>query len=552
MPRRILTLAGAAGLAGLMTVPLGASALAATPATATTWVATATQGLPLTSGVTNLGPLATTTPVTVVLALALHNTSTLDEDIAAGDVMSERAFKSGFAPTAAQVSSVKSYLKSKGLKHGSVTANDLLVSATGPTSAVEAAFNTSLASVSVDGKAGYANLGAVDVPAALGSTVVSVLGLNNVFAMSPATLTTPPTNPPSSCTISDVPYACYYNPQGLQTAYGATGTATGADTTEAIFAEGDLTQVVADLRQEETANGLPQVPVTIDQTGGASTDTSGADEWDLDTQYSTGMAQTVKDLLIYDAPTMDDSDLAVSFSDFAAQDQAKAGSASFGECEVDADLDGSLAADDEAFTEAAAQGQTVFASAGDTGGFCSVGTPNGVPAGLPDVNYPASSPDVVGVGGTSLLTNADGSYDNELAWVAGGGGISLFEPQPSWQAGDGVIGTIAGTTDLRTVPDISMDADPSTGANVYVDGTPETVGGTSLASPLALGVWDRIESDHGEAVPFASPLLYAENGTDTFHDVILGDTGPYPATPGYDLATGIGTFDVADAEALIH
>jgi hypothetical protein len=139
-------------------------------------VATATQGLPLTSGVTNVGPLATTTPVTVVVALALHNTSTLDQDIAAGDVMSERAFKSGFAPTAAQVSSVKSYLKSKGLKPGSVTANNLLVSATGPTSAVEAAFNTSLASVSVDGKAGYANLGAVDVPAALGSTVVSVLG----------------------------------------------------------------------------------------------------------------------------------------------------------------------------------------------------------------------------------------------------------------------------------------------------------------------------------------------------------------------------------------
>jgi pseudomonalisin len=97
-----------------------------------------------------------------------------------------------------------------------------------------------------------------------------------------------------------------------------------------------------------------------------------------------------------------------------------------------------------------------------------------------------------------------------------------------------------------------MDADPNTGANVYVDGIPETVGGTSLASPLALGVWDRIESDHGEAVPFASPLLYAENGSDAFHDVILGDTGPYPATPGYDLATGIGTFDVADAEALIH
>jgi pseudomonalisin len=551
MPRRIHTLAAVAGLTGLMVVPLGGAALAATPATATTWTATATQGVPTTSGVTDLGPLAATTPVTVEVALALRNTQALDQDIAAGDVLSGSAFKSGFAPTKAQVSSVKSYLKSQGLKPGSVTPNNLLVSATGPASAVEAAFNTPLARVSADGKAGYANLGTVDVPAALGSTVVSVLGLNNVFAMSPATLTKAATNPASSCTVSGVPYACDYNPQGLQTAYGATGTATGANTTEAIFAEGDLTQVVADLRQEETANGLPQVPVTVDQTGPASTDTSGADEWDLDTQYSTGMAQTVKDLVIYDAPTMDDADLTVAFSDFAAQDQAKAGSASFGGCEVEASLDGSLAADDEAFTEAAAQGQTVFASAGDTGGFCPVGTPNGVPAGLPDVSYPASSPDVVAVGGTSLLTNSDGSYDNELAWVAGGGGVSLFEPQPSWQAGDGVVGTVGSITKLRTLPDVSMDADPNTGANVYVDGTPETVGGTSLASPLALGVWDRIESGHGESVPFASPLLYAQNGTAAFHDVILGDTGPYPATPGYDLATGLGTFDVANADPLI-
>ncbi|HLH46993.1 MAG TPA: S53 family peptidase [Acidimicrobiales bacterium] len=306
-----------------------------------------------------------------------------------------------------------------------------------------------------------------------------------------------------------------------------------------------------DLRQEETANGMPQVPVTIDKTGIASTDTSGADEWDLDTQYSTGMAQTVKDLVIYDATSLSDSDLAVSFADFAAQDRAKAGSASFGECEADAFLDGSMLADDESFAEAAAQGQTVFASAGDTGGFCSVGIPTGVPAGVPAVNYPASSPYVVGVGGTTLLTNTNGSYDEELAWVAGGGGFSYFESQPTWQAGDGFIGEAAGPANARTVPDVAMDADPYTGADVYVDGTPEGVGGTSLSSPLVLGVWARIEADHGEAVPFASPLLYGALGTAAFHDVTLGDTGPYPALPGYDLATGVGTFDVAKAQNII-
>jgi pseudomonalisin len=512
----------------------------------TGWTATATKAITMGSGLTSAGPLNASTPMTVGVVLGLRDTSTLHHDIAAGDVLSAASFRQQFSPTAAQVSSVESYLRSAGLQPGSVTANDLIVSATGPASAVQSAFDTTLDSVRLGGKTGFANVAAASVPAALSSTVVSVLGLNSVFAATPATLTvrsTPAaTNPPSSCTITGVPYVCDYNPQGLQTAYDATSAATGAKTSEAIFAEGDLTQVVKDLRQEETANGLPQVPVTIDHTGIASSDTSGADEWDLDTQYSTGMAQTVKKLVIYDAPTLTDSDLALSFADFASQDTEKAGSASFGGCEFDSYLDGSMLADDESFAEAAAQGQTVFASAG---------APNGVPAGAPDVNYPASSPYVVAVGGTSLLTNANGSYDEELAWTAGGGGISYFETAPPWQAADGVVGTIAGEAGLRTLPDISMDADPNTGANVYVDGTPETVGGTSLSSPLALGVWDRIQSDHNETVPFASPLLYAENGTSAFHDIALGDTGPYPATPGYDLATGIGSFDVAKAEALI-
>jgi pseudomonalisin/xanthomonalisin len=92
-----------------------------------------------------------------------------------------------------------------------------------------------------------------------------------------------------------------------------------------------------------------------------------------------------------------------------------------------------------------------------------------------------------------------------------------------------------------------MDADPNSGANVYISGQPTGVGGTSLSSPLTLGVWARLESAHGNTLGFAGPLLYAAAGGPAFHDIVLGDTGPYPATPGYDLATGNGTFDVAKA-----
>ena len=188
-----------------------------------------------------------------------------------------------------------------------------------------------------------------------------MLGLNDVFTMNTPQLTTTPlgtaaAQPARSCSLSSVPYLCTYNPTGLQTAYDATSAPTGSGTTEAIFAEGDLTQVVADLRQEESDNGLPEVPVTVDQTGAASTDTSGADEWDMDTQYSTGMAQDVKGLILYDAASMDDADLTASFAAFASQDSAQAGSASFGGCEFESELDGSMAADDEIFQEGRAAG----------------------------------------------------------------------------------------------------------------------------------------------------------------------------------------------------
>jgi pseudomonalisin len=129
---------------------------------------------------------------------------------------------------------------------------------------------------------------------------------------------------------------------------------------------------------------------------------------------------------------MSESDLVLSFNRFAAQKRARAGSASFGECEVFAYLDGSMLADDNSFLEAAAQGQTVFASSGDTGSSCLLGAgENGVPGeGIPMVEYPASSPYVLGAGGTTLLTNSNGSWNNEIAWYPGGGGLSQFEASP--------------------------------------------------------------------------------------------------------------------------
>jgi pseudomonalisin len=218
---------------------------------------------------------------------------------------------------------------------------------------------------------------------------------------------------------------------------------------------------------------------------------------------------------------------------------------------------------DSSLEEAAAQGQSFFASSGDTGASCAVLPTNGVPDGgvVGDTNYPASGTWTTGVGGTTLLAGSDGSYQNEIAWYGGGGGVSVLEYPGSWTADANPVypaGSAVGAG--RGTPDIAMDADPNTGANIIVNGAPLTVGGTSLSSPLALGGWARIESAHRNRIGSASLAIYAvynranpavtsRTATPGFHDIVLGTNGGYAATPGYDFTTGIGTLDVA---ALSH
>jgi subtilase family serine protease len=239
----------------------------------------------------------------------------------------------------------------------------------------------------------------------------------------------------------------------------------------------------------------------------------------------------VSRLYIYDATSLTDADLALGFNKFVTQKYARAGSASFGECETLADLSGAMLADDQIFAQAAAQGQTVFASTGDVGGACPVAPTNGVPGGgLPNVSYPASSPYVIGVGGTTLLTNADGSYSDEIAWNVGGGGVSIWETAPFWQSG-----IVVGTAADKGLPDISLDADPNSGAVVYVSGSPLTIGGTSLSSPMALGVWARLESSHGNKLGFAGTRFYSwtpsirRRRPDRFRRARRGSTTSSPA-----------------------
>jgi kumamolisin len=157
--------------------------------------------------------------------------------------------------------------------------------------------------------------------------------------------------------------------------------------------------------------------------------------------------------------------------------------------------------------------------------------------------YPAVSPNVVAVGGTSVLRNqTTGKFLNEAAWFYAGSGPRFLEPRPSFQ--QSVSGIVH---NQRGVPDISADADPNTGVWVYatnVQGTGWWVfGGTSVAAPLVTGVLNSAGT-FSTSSSAENSLLYGNLGNSKmFRDVTLGKCWitHMPATAGWDFCTGVGT-----------
>jgi len=568
----------------VITVPCMAWLMVCTSASAVAanWAATATKAYPVQYLVNpvSIGALDASTAMHIVVGLQEQNAgevqSTLRRMLTAGDPLygtsyTVEQFVAQFGPTTAQVQAVEKYLTTAGFTDVTAADNRLLIEANGTAAQVQAAFNTSLQQYSANGAMVYVNTTPAQVPSSLSGIVVAVLGLNNVALLRsnihPAQIG-PQTDPCTTCSPPDLNNESY-TPQQYQIAYDAAcpadnpdcpakGFPTGSATAVGVVAEGDLTQVVKDLRTYEATYGLPQVPVTVVNAGIASSDTSGADEWDLDSQTSTGIAQRVSHLYFYVATSMTDSDIALAINKAVSSNQVKAFNMSFGECELFPYLDGAMLVDDEEFGEAALQGVTPFASSGDQGSACPAEGTNGIPlSGPPDTAYPASSPYVVSVGGTYLFTNADYTFDFETAADFSGGGPSYFETSPFWQSytGSGTL-PIVPSSEIgdRGVPDVSMCAGGAEvaicAASIIVDGASELIGGTSLSSPLSMGAWARIESAHKNKLGFAAPLIYQlANGGPTasspdFNDVLLGGNGLYTALPGYDYVTGLGSWDI--------
>jgi kumamolisin len=199
-----------------------------------------------------------------------------------------------------------------------------------------------------------------------------------------------------------------------------------------------------------------------------------------------------------------------------------------------------LNAFDQAFQDAAVLGVTVLVAAGDDG------SADNIADGQNHVDFPASSPHVTACGGTNIQV-AGNKITRETVWNAlpqggaGGGGVSVVFPVPVYQAGAAATETGGEPKKLtmRGVPDIAGDADPASGYRVRVDGSNTVIGGTSAVAPLWAGLIALINQQHGQAVGFINPALYAN--ANALNEIVTGNNGGYAAGANWNACTGLGS-----------
>ncbi len=163
---------------------------------------------------------------------------------------------------------------------------------------------------------------------------------------------------------------------------------------------------------------------------------------------------------------------------------------------------------------------------------------------------------MISVGGTTVYTTSAGAWSSETVWSCtsssncandggGGGGVSSTETAPSWQTSSGVLGS----STKRGVPDIAFDGNPSSGVSAIVNGKSAQWGGTSLATPIFVGFWARIQSAHSNSLAFPASAIYeygVANESTLFHDITSGTNGGYSAKTGWDYTSGFGSINIGN------
>ena len=502
-----------------------------------------TPTIVLSGQVTLLGVHAATSPLTINVTLPLQNQAGLESYIAneasRGIYLTQEQFDATYGASAAQVQAVTQWAVAHGLQPIFTSGDNTLITLQGSTSAVEGALQVTINDYrQADGTLFYSNDRDATVPAALGITAVS--GLNSV----------PRWHVLQQPAMSALFRSGGYFPSDFRTAYDVaghgydgTGQTIGFTLWGTSVSNSDLAAFASHTGDVSMSAGTGADQIEWLPVNGGSSATDALVETALDVESAHGIATHahLKYWLADETCSQgqcggSDTGLEDAIADAANDSSLHVVSNSWGGGEAPSTFDSFTNATTSSFEHAVAVGTTFYFGSGDDG---SDSGGNNLPS------YPADSPYVVSVGGTTLNTSSTFAYSSESAWNGSGGGCSSVFARPSWQSG-----VNAATCSGRAVPDVAADADPNTGAYVYVQGAGEQIGGTSLATPLFAGmavIADRYAAQNGLArIGWAAPKIYSlatsSTYSSTFHDVTSGNNG-YAAGTGWDEATGWGSID---------
>lgn len=408
-------------------------------------------------------------------------------------------------------------------------------------------------------------------------------------AATAAAATFPPSDPqPCQDALDTKQKEGGYTANEIAAAYGFDGLYAagnyGAGQTVALLEMQPLLQKDVDTYQQ--CYGTDVEVARVDVNGGPGPESSDDGEAALDVEQLIGLAPEAR-IVVYQAPNSGADEVAI-FAEWVQRNVAKVMSSSWGICEKETGK-ANRAAVDTLLQEAAAQGQSFFVAAGDYGSTDCYEEPEKGNAEAEkeeaekhflNVDFPGSDPWATDVGGTRLenptaATATDYLWNDSVngSWGAGGSGVSEYFPMPAYQQGAApglhVLGPLSsgatcGFAICRQVPDVSALAatvNGETGYVVHAEDRWETNGGTSAAAPLWAAVATLVNASpacQGHTIGFANPALYAIAGDPaayaaSFRDVttarpgakpttnIFEATQPFPAGPGYDMASGLGT-----------
>ncbi len=579
----------------------------AAPAAATNstggMVRLAGEGAPaLPSAATSAGPLPASTPLTVDVTLKVRAPGTLSAFLAGlanrsspdfHHYLRPAAFGARFGASPSAVVAVEDFLRRAGLTSVRLSPDRLDIQAHGPAGDIARAFRVTLESYRLPTGRVFANTAAPALPASLAPAVQAVIGLDDISRShsllqravapsterhaAPASASAAGPKPCSAASTAATDSGSYTANQlashyGMTTLYGLGDLGQGVRVGLAEFEpnlHSDITAYASCYGLSTTVNYLP--------VDGGSGSGAGQGEAALDIEDVMGLAPDAT-IDVYQGPASASN--TATYDVFKAMingDADQVISTSWGQCEQGEDA--AFAQSEQAlFQEAAAQGQTVLAAAGDDGSTDCYGELGGSQASALAVDDPGSQPYVVSVGGTSIGSGAETVWnDSSSANGAGGGGVSVRWCMPTYQDQTAIPGIQntgsttcgSGSGPAREVPDVAANADPLTGYVVYFQGSwSGGVGGTSAAAPLwaaaaalidaspfcrawssgtpgvmATSLYATVAANAG--LIYGSPPSYqalydVTSGTNDYTPSAYSG-GLYRAGPGFDEASGLGT-----------